>query len=584
MRSPGWTVTLLPPARRRGLGSSLLLVLGLTLVLSITAFSVGDRSRDVSAQVRRSARELQGESLARMANLAALRYLRRHSDQTGSEVHRFLTRPDLPAPLLLDLGDLPHLAAELDRTPGFELSGPVEVLPLRRHPLTLEVEEQEAYELHGMLRITSRISGPASLRTRLVREYPHRNLVVAPPRPFDTLTFFLAEARPLLSWGAWQGDPNRTIEGARTCHQALVRQLREVEEALGSAARGLAAKSEELSGSDQGASMTRALERMSQQLEAESHSQDRAAERIGSHSLPQPGPFPEEACLLSRDPEIDLADLDLPRILRRPLEAWAPDAGGLNPEAESLRLALREALARPKQTQEELQADLSEILDLARRFRQACLPLSETLLTILQSYQRFQDRWEIVSGSPRQGLLGHARRLTRAEQRWRADFVFLGAGAARRARLFLEQRPPPTGVVFVSDPSAPLRLRLGAVEGRLTIASTSPLTVTGARVRDPERDALVLIAYSGLEVRGELQAALVSLGGQLDHPGGDLRGSLWLESLPGPGSLSALLRGRLRSQQGLRSGPAGPSPRPPPSAHALHVLLGPRPLYWRADR
>jgi len=155
--------------------------------------------------------------------------------------------------------------------------------------------------------------------------------------------------------------------------------------------------------------------------------------------------------------------------------------------------------------------------------------------------------------------------------------------AARFAEAFLARPPTPSGVVLVQNGSVPLRVDLRDFSGRLFIATEGDMEVLGATVKDPSKDLINLLSTGGLEIKGPTQACVISWGGAFDTDGSSLQGALVLDALYPTSPLDDVLRGTLKRQDLIQTGPPGYPIRPPPDPTTILVTISPKPVYRRVD-
>jgi hypothetical protein len=136
---------------------------------------------------------------------------------------------------------------------------------------------------------------------------------------------------------------------------------------------------------------------------------------------------------------------------------------------------------------------------------------------LLTDARWWQDANEEIGGGEAETLVAQGGQLAAAEWRKRATFHFEGAGAAADFGQMLagygaEDRPV-SGVAFVDNGSAPLKLSRLAIRGRLIVIATGEVEIEDVKVADRATDMLVVQAGGRLSVSGRVEGALIACGG-----------------------------------------------------------------------
>lgn len=574
-----------PSSSRSGAGGPLVIVLGVVLLLFSLALSSQIRSQGFTVLVQRSVFDDECEMLAQLAVAEGLRYLRVHANQPGHPVFAFMREVAPPVESEIGLGELRALSEDLALHPRYALDGGVQVRMLRRSLLAQVPEERKGYEAIGVVRLTARVTGPEGAEAVEVEEYGFRNVLTGPPRPFDAMTFLLADCSTLLTRRAYTEDPNSTIELAvqqiQGYRDLFLKYAETYEKAADEIGKAIS-KAGPFGGSKKkkAKKLKSALEAQAAKFRAEREKPTWPAEDwvlapppTGAGDPTKIHLFPWPLAVMSMAPSLDLSRLNLPALVGPLVEEFK----AMVPELEAVRKRLETNLDGGTPSPEAVQGD-------SEAFRAGVLPFVAIQHRILTHYKTFQDLLAELAGGNRQMILDRARRLDWSEFRWKADHFFEGPGAASRASTFLNERPNPRGLIVVDDPSETLVLDLREVEGRLVVACKGNLEIRAATVRDLSQDVLTIMGYKGFEVSGPVQAALVSLENSYAPIGDDLTGSLILNKVVPTSPLDQIFAGTLTRQDKVQTGPDPGNPRPPPDPESIHVALGPTPLYRRLVR
>lgn len=566
-------------SQRRGLGAVTTLVLLVLLLLLPFSFLLSGRSRGLTALLLRSHEDQRARELAALTLEAAVHRLRQQTRRPGAPAFDFFRQALDGDELELSLPELPAVAAELERLPGYSLPAGVPVRLLRQAYVGQADVAVTAYEVFGVVRLTATVQGPGGVAATRVREYGFRRSLAAPPRPLDRPTFLLADARALLTRGALGDHANRAMRRSLDMVTALgatleddVRRFQELAdqrpEAAPMLAPVLAAYQETLARLRRGAAAWQ-LCPPGTPTEAEART---------LHLF-----HPDLAIYTTAD-EVVLEDLDLPTRIQPHSAAVRAGRQAVQAADAARRERIEQLLARAGAGDQGALPALTEAYHQSTRdYLAAVEDLVGRIDDLLGVYKHFQDRVEELGGEAADFLRGRFARLDEVELRRKAHFVFLGAGAPERAREFLARRPGPTGFVFVENPDQPLLLDLRAWTGRLVVAATGEIVVQAATVAAPDRDQLTLISPAGVELRGPSDAAVLVPGGRFDPAGGAARGSLVLGEIFG--ETATVLRGTLRRLPAVQTSEGGAGGlRPPPAPETLHVELGPYPLYRKVTR
>lgn len=550
------------PSPRRGAGAVLIIVAAILTLLGVFAFGLGFQSRGMTMQSGRANEEEQCEAYAQMALAEAAHYIRVRVNEPGTGIFD-LFRKDAPTSLWIPPDQLAFVGRELKLLKGYSLGSGISVNVLRRAPVAIEAEERVPYEAVGVVRLSVAVDGPDRSGSDRTEEFGFRSVLTAPPRPFDLCTFFMLRPDELLTRGAVNGDPNGTIKYAVDTLKEYKRICTEIRDKLRDAIsqagpyadgiRDLADIFDRLVTRDWPAEPWEALPPDQNTLDVPAK----------VHLFDWP------ICVLSVAPQLDLGKLNLPEVVGPRIRSVQTR----NPRIQQASEAMNRAIQG-----QDLEGTKAQAEVLTELIKEDCTDLQ----AVLVAYKTFQDLLIEVGGEAREDLEKRVRRISAPEQSWRAHYRFEGEGAAAQASAFLARDPPPSGVVYVDDPAAPLTVRVSGLSGRLAIVSKGNMVVQRATVADTESDALVLIAYGDLEVEGELQAGIISWNGGYRPTGNSFTGSLILDTVVSTSPLDLIFKGTLTRQTSLLSGPDGDPERPPPDQSALHVALDPAPPYRRS--
>lgn len=579
----------LPRIPRAGFGVPLVTVLAVVLTLFLFGLSLGFRGQGVTASVQRSVYRDVASSFARSAAAETLHRLRREANQEASPVFDLLRSQD-PAALSFTLDQLPQTFVELAVDDRYRLAGGVEVRLLRRAATSLVAEERVPFECLGVLRVKARVTGPRGMVGTWEADYGYRVVLTAAPRPFDIPTFMLLDTQELLSRDAYRGDANVAIQTAVAriaTFQQVFRDLALAFSELADKVREMIAKARKAGRKGKkyvrkGEAILAIVVHLQTSYEQASRppvwpARPWVAREPDSPTLDnfdELHVFHPELVVYSLAEEIDLTRLDLPGRLRDDARFVEAD----EPELE----ALGEQFKRTLEAQD---PDFPRMKVEGDAYRVRVLEHVRRLDAMLQVYKEFQDLLVELGGEARSEVFRHYRRLALNDQIWKTPYLFEGEGAVEAARVFLSNHP--RGMVVVNPPEGSrevLEVSLDDYQGRLVVASSAPVRLDQVRLRDRNRDAVVFLAYQGLEVAGSVEAGLVDLSGRFRASGNSFSGSLVLDRLTTRSALDLMFRGTLRRQPGLLSGPDDGSPdREPPLDRNLHVVLGPEPIHRRVE-
>lgn len=543
--------------KRRGAGTVFIVVFCLLTVIGTWALSQSYLSQGALAQSQRAQHSERCLDLAEIATEEVVHYLRSFANDPTSPLFAFLREDVFPAQLSLPAEDLPKLQEVLSRLSGYGLRRSAEVTILRRAYGTLEAAERVNHEAFGVLRIDVAVSGPDGSRAHLKSEYGFRTNLMAPSRPYDQFTFFLGDPEVLLTRDAFESDANKTIEMALarlTSHRQALQKL-----------------ADELEGKQGAETLQRIFADGAgpryptpDWTVAEAHAPTHETEyRLHYFAWP--------ISLYSLEPEIRLEDVNLPAKVGPLVRTEADQQARIDAQVAAIR-----SLTQGGASASQAEAAAQQLVDLV-------LQEAATLRELLSVYKQFQDALVEIAGEARQELLLRSRNFAPLEQQYRASYRFEGAGAAGFAEKFLARRPIPSGVVFVQNGSDPLRVDLRDFSGRLFVVTEGDMEVLGATVKDPSKDLITLLSTGGLEIKGPTQACVVSWGGAFDTDGSSLRGALVLDALYPTSPLNDVLRGTLKRQDLIQTGPPGYPVRPPPDPTSILVTISPKPVYRRVD-
>lgn len=578
--------------RRRGVGMVLIIVLALLAILGAWAFGMSFYSHSTTMQTARAQARERCAQLAQMAVTESIHAIRTRVNNPDETRVFEAFRADDPDDLEIGLAQLIHTAEEVKRFPGYELS-PVTVEIPRRTSLGVTAEERVPYEAVGIARFLVTATGPDSAQVTEVTEYGFRSVLTAPPRPLDMLTFFLRDPSTLLEMGAVNGDPNDTIDHLTNvmAHQRdfysrwdqnLGRLIEKTKQAPGGSLDNAIAKLGELQLRFRNAYTFKANATgfwpIPDWTVVEPH-QSSAAENT-LHKFARP------ICVYTAAPTVDLSLFDLPNRIIPLLE----HLDGMRDPSDALgqvfaRLYQKYIGMTSVPPESQVLADIAESDEAATKHFAMFHEGAKKIHDMMTSYKLFQDALIEVGGRERERILKRIRRLDVQEQPWRNHFRFRGKGAAAKASKFLNQDPPPSGVMLVQDPDDPLVVNIRNLTGRLQIITSGHMTVRSATVRRPSDDVLILISYGRLAVDGPMTAGVISWNGgyETDNPQ-DFTGSLILDSVHPNRTreeIGRMFTGTLTFQKKLLSGKPGNKRREPPYPESLHIAFSPVPPYRR---
>lgn len=588
-----------PSRLRRGSGILIMIVLALMVILTAWAFSMTFYSKGAAKQ---SARAQFRERIAihtHMALTEAAHWIRTHANDDGTPSIFNLVRDYDGGSIELAAKDLAATSAEVARYPGYSI-GDVRVDVLQRAATGRNKEELVAYEGVGVLRLTVEGFGPNSTRSTRIEDYGFRAVLTAPPRPFDMLTVYVQDPWTLLSKGAYNNDPNATLDWIvqkNVQFQATLQKYEQWTRRLGE----LSNLSSKLGRTDH----SPALNQLADLVGLARQWKDLApgtwpfppwtvvhpsAGGGGQYSLHY---FSRPLLVFSAEDEFDLTQLDLPSEVGDRVESIL----GRNKESRKLDEGLQAILQSYEQYLQQQSAPddatiARDVQEWERQLREIVILIHSTAkewAEMMEAYKKFQDALvEVSDPAEHTRLTNRARRLEMIEQDVRSHYRFLGAGAAAEAAKFLspDRGPPPSGTVYVSDPKETLHIRIEGLTGRLQVISTGPMQVDRATVDNLNRDVLMLIGYKEVNVAGQCEAAVISWGSRYYSNGQDIRGALILDQVD-PGAsfedIKLMFSGTVYRQKAILSGKTSGKFRGKPFDHVIHVALDPAPPFRIPD-
>lgn len=539
------------PRLRTAAGTILVVVVAVMILLVIFAVSMGVRSQEVTVRSAKALFHERCESLASMAIVEAAHALRISANEEGSPAFFLFRKQDPGAEIAFAPEELPRAQREIERYPAYNMGYGVEASVVRRAAIGLEQEERVPYEAVGVLRFEVTVHGPESTQVKRIDEYGFRSVLTAPPRPLDMTTFFLFDPAELLKRGAYQDHPNATIvQFAKRLAdwKEVVQQLTRVN------VQGIGGDAQALLNS----------------WPAQDWKHFKTTEKNTTNVPGELHEFDWPISVFSADDSVDLEKLNLPARIERPvdeIEAREPQIRQVHQELQALT-----GMG---------QAALSRIRPIYDRLKALIVADATQIEEVFTAYKEFQDILIEVAGNSREELAKRVRRLNADEQRWKAHYTFEGKGKALEAARFLNQDPPPNGVVYVNDPDNDLIVDIqDRLRGRLAITCMGNMTVKRAVVDREDQDLIVLTGYRNLEIEGEVTAAIVSWGSGYRGTGNPFKGSLVLYQIPSGIDASNILKGQIQLLPTVLSGEPGDQNRDPPYEKSKHIALGPTAI-WR---
>ncbi len=551
--------------RRHGSGTILFAVAALLVVMAVLAMSMSARSRGVTAMSQKAIYNEKCAEFAEMAITEAAHYLRIHANDRDHAAYQLFRAQDRGATLQIIPDDLVHTYREVQRIPGYSLGYGVKIEVVRRAAIGIQREERVPYEAVGVVRFSTTVSGPKSSGVDRTDEYGFRSVLTAPPRPLDMCTFFLRNPDALLRKGAFDGDANRTIEEFAKSLRVRKKSLADMIPIFQQMA------SLGMPGDVQG--LIQRLQSTIASWPAQDWQVFRTDQANTTGKPAQLHLFDNPVIFFSAEEQIDLAKLDLPTLITQPVSS-------ILQRDQQIEGIVRELQAL---AQAQSASDINRAIAATDRVRDLIAQNAAEIEKVMVAYKEFQDLLIEVAGQARDELEKRVRRLEAEEQPWKAHYRFIGEGGAKQAAAFLDRDPPPSGTMYVQDPTEALVVNVRNLKGRLSIVCMGDMTIQNATVQNPDEDLLILTGYGRLEVEGPIQAAIVSWNGGYGSRGESFAGSLILDEIPAGTATDAVLKGTLTRQKSVLSGEPGNSTRPPPFEWCLHIALDPVAPYRRVD-
>lgn len=566
------------------MGAPFIVVMSVLVVLSLYAMSMSIRSQGASNQVRKAQANETCEELARLVLEEAVYRMRSMGSAEDNDIARLLHTPGAGGSLSLGTGVLPRSQEEIARYQGDYSCDGVDVEVLRWSPVAVDPSEAAGYEAVGMFRVSTRVHGPKETSIYHEAEFGYRTALTSVPRPFDTFTFYLDDPETLLTAGAFRDDPNQTIQWAATMlatgKKSLEDSLTHIQTALDDARD----KRSKAHGSDKDKLDTAIAALTALDLDIRNTLSPSRWAATPDWTVLGPGEaslglentlhlFLRPLVLYSFEPEVDLGALNLPARVGGLVQEIFDRTPQMKAAAQGLKAAEASGSSNPMA----FVAAQKIVLELIEKDVAA-------YHGVLSAYKAFQDQLIEAGGSDLVEIRKRADRLTPAEARRRACFRFEGEGQAEEAEKFLGARPAPSGVVFVDDPTATLKLRVEELRGRLVVYSKGPVDIQRAKVVTPDEDLLVCLSPSPMRVLQDGgQMALVAMGESFQGSGTSFEGSLLLWDLSDRGAIDRTLKGTLKRQKSIQTSENLPL-RPEPEVSTVHVAIGPVALYRRTTR
>lgn len=594
-----------PGRLRLGSGVVLVVVFALLIILAAWAFSMSYLSTGATRQSARAQFRERCADLAQMALTETVHYLRTRVNNPDQRDIFEGFRADTPPDLTLDLDDLALTRAEALRYPEYSISS-VEVHVPRRTSIGVEAEERVPYEAVGIARLSVTVSGPNDAQVTRLEEYGFRSVLTAPTRPLDMLTFFLGDPSGLL-------ERNQAPEGVEGANAVMDWIDRKSAEAVAYYQAWEANAQDMANIARQGAQAAGYLGGIADRIEQQIMPLFRNAYTRGTQPGFWPLPpwqvvepyqssagefqvhrFAPDILVYTAAPSVDLRVFNLPVLVgTRIADTKSRNSASINMDEvlKGIYQTYKDYEARQEiPPEQQITEDLNKFEAASKQHISLWHDNARSFGEILILYKNFQDALIEVGGPEKERIQNRIRRLNAREQPWRNHFHFTQSthpdGPAAAATAFLAQKPPPSGVVWVDDPKTRLSLDITGLTGRLQVISSGDMTVERATVADPNKDVLILVGYGEVELKGPVQAAIISWGGRYAARGQDLQGSLILNSihkLTSDGTLSEILAGTLTRQDAIQSGPGGNKRRPPPAPESLHIAFSPVPPYRRPE-
>ncbi len=566
----------------------IVVVLALLVILGAWAFSMSFYSQSTTQQSARAQYTERCTDFAEMALAETMHAIRIRVNDPNETLLFTKFRESKPQPLKFGNSDIPRTMDAASGYKGYTISDVIVEVP-RRTSIGVEAEERVPYEAVGITRLAVTVTGHMNTKVTKVVEYGFRSVLTAPPRPLDMLSFFIADPRTLLVKGAFKDNPNDTID---FCLRLMADRKRFYTEWV-PRFKDLAKTASDGGFSSQASRINAVAQKF----------QDAAtfqANRPGFWPVPdwiavQPGEssrdknklhkFAWPICVYTNRPKVELSHFNLPNIVGPRVKSVIDSDTPMKTLGNTFTEVYdKYKNIKSKPAESEINADVSRVEKDSETHFKLVHNMARDLDAIMNAYKIFQDDLIEVGGKERERIFKRIRRLEAREQPWRNHYHFTGAGAAKKATKFINQDPPPSGVVFVEDPEDALIVNISNLAGRLQLITQGDMIVESATVQDLNRDVLILISYGELDLRSQVNAAVISWGGKYAARGEPIVGSLIMNNIPEFTSLAAIedmFSAPLTFQPKLRSGPEGNRKRAPPDPDTLHIAFGPMPPYRR---
>ncbi len=570
---------------RSGAGVVLVIILVLLFVIAVVVMGRSQFSSFVAGKTTKSAYGDLALLLAENALTEAHFRLGTLANSPNSEIYKLFRHEKGYGEGEIPLSKLPSLLEDLKRHKTFTL--PEAAVSLEIHfqsPLSKEMPSKN--DRFGSLCLQAEIYHDSTGVVRRVSEtYDFKVNLVAPPRYFDTYTFFVADAVFLINSYAMDGEANKSIDASMKRMKELYDKndefIRNLDQAIAAAED---AKSKALTGGSQYDAAINNL-RKSKQIIQQTQGQwpQATVQSFGTETTGIDDTlhyFPDAPmCVYSYADEIDLDDVNLPDKVKKRME----DIKTAEQEHQKASQACHDFL-KPKPT------NLSPLPGLIQSYCDATLATVKQYHGLLvQDYKGFQDELIEVGSSSYSKFSKFFNQFKKRDLLRKASAVITegdyfkqndSRDITTKFNAIFDDRESFSGLLYVCNPKEELVIDR-QFKGRVVIVVDGDVTIRSCTVEDMTQDMVTIIGIRKMQVQGPVVASLIPFWSFQKVPDIEITGNLVFSRLNFTGGpASEILAGKIKRDERLISGPTGEEV----SADYLYVNIGPEPIFVDIER
>ena len=485
----------------------------------------------------------------------------------------------------IPLSKLPALVEDLKRYKTFTM--PEAAVSMEVHfqaPMSRELPVP--HDRYGSLKLTAEIYHDKTGVVRRVSEtYDFKVNLTAPPRYFDTYTFFAADAKFLINAYALDGQANKSIDGSINRMKELFDKNEEFIQTIDKAILAVEkAKSKAITGKSQYDDAIDNLKKSKQIIQATQSKWLKATvQQFGTdttgvtdtlHYFSEP-----PMCVYSFADEIELDDLNLPDKVKTRMAAIRKGEKDYQKAGQACHDFLK-----PKPT------NLSPLPPLIQTFSDASFALAKEYHSLLvEDYKGFQDLLVEVGNNTCEKLLPFINQFKKKDLLRKAtaiisegDFHKLGdkRSISQKFNDIFDDRDSYSGLLYVYNPTEDLIIDR-QFKGRVVIVVDGDVTIRSCTVEDMTQDLVTIIAVKRMQVQGPVFASLIPFLTFNKIPDISIKGNLIFSRLNFVGGPpEEVLAGKLTRDERYVAGPTDGEVYP----DYLYVSVGPEPVFVDIER